>query len=103
MTPLAQSLNASFIEECDVADEASIDALFDKVQQQWGSLDFLVHAIGFSDKKELDGRYVDTSKANFLNTMDISAFSFTSLARRAEKLMPNGGALLTLTYYGAEK
>jgi enoyl-[acyl-carrier protein] reductase I len=103
VTPLAQSLNSTFIEECDVANEVSIDALFDKVEKQWGSLDFLVHAIGFSDKKELDGRYVDTSKQNFLNTMDISAFSFTSVAKRAEKLMPNGGSLLTLTYYGAEK
>jgi enoyl-[acyl-carrier protein] reductase I len=89
--------------ECDVSDEASIDALFDHLQKLWGKIDFLVHAIGFSDKNELRGRYVDTSRANFLMTMDISVYSFTAVCRRAAAIMPEGGSLLTLTYYGAEK
>jgi enoyl-[acyl-carrier protein] reductase I len=86
-----------------VADSASIDAVFSELHGRWGSLDFLVHAIAFSDKAELDGRYLDTSAKNFGQTMLISCYSFTALAQRAEKLMRNGGALLTLTYYGAEK
>jgi enoyl-[acyl-carrier protein] reductase I len=101
--PLAASLGTPFLAECDVGDEASIDALFDRLRAEWGSLDFLVHAIGFSDKAELRGRYVDTSAANFRMTMDISVYSFTAVARRAAAMMPAGGSLLTLTYYGAEK
>ena len=89
--------------ECDVGDEASIDVLFTRLAEKWGKIDFLVHAIGFSDKNELRGRYVDTSKANFALTMDISVFSFTSVCRRAATMMPDGGSLLTLTYYGARK
>jgi enoyl-[acyl-carrier protein] reductase I len=101
--PLAAEVGSDFVVECDVADEASLDRLFAVLQERWGTLDFVVHAIGFSDKNELRGRYVDTSKANFLMTMDISVFSFTSVCRRAAALMPHGGSLLTLTYYGAEK
>jgi enoyl-[acyl-carrier protein] reductase I len=88
---------------CDVTDGASIDAVFERVQTAWGALDFLVHAIAFSDKDQLDGRYVDTTADNFSNTLLISCYSFTAIAQRAEKLMTNGGSLLTLTYYGAEK
>ena len=89
--------------ECDVANEASIDRLFADLATQWDNLDFIVHAIGFSDKSELRGRYVDTSRNNFLMTMDISVYSFTAVVQRAEKMMKNGGSCLTLTYYGAEK
>jgi enoyl-[acyl-carrier protein] reductase I len=101
--PLAAEVNSPLVLPCDVSDMASIDATFDAIKQKWGSLDFVVHAIGFSDKNELSGRYVDTSAANFTNTMFISVYSFTAVAQRAEKMMPNGGSLLTLTYYGAEK
>jgi enoyl-[acyl-carrier protein] reductase I len=101
--PLISSIGMSEMVECDVADEASVDALFARLQALWGKIDFLVHAIGFSDKNELRGRYIDTSRANFLMTMDISVYSFTSVARRAAAMMGPGGSLLTLTYYGAEK
>jgi enoyl-[acyl-carrier protein] reductase I len=101
--PLAASLGTPLLAECDVGNEATIDALFDKLRAEWGTLDFLVHAIGFSDKAELRGRYVDTSAANFRMTMDISVYSFTAVCRRAAAMMPAGGSLLTLTYYGAEK
>jgi len=101
--PLAKELNAALIEPCDVTDAASMDALFDAVQKKWGGLDFLVHAIGFSDKDQLKGRYVDTTAENFAMTMNISCFSFTALAKRAAPLMKDGGSLLTLTYYGAER
>jgi len=101
--PLAAQLGSNIVLPCDVSDEASIDALFDGLAEQWDSMDFIVHAIGFSDKNELRGRYVDTSRANFALSMDISVFSFTSVVKRAEKLMKNGGSCLTLTYYGAEK
>ena len=101
--PLAAEIGASVAGHCDVTDMASIDAVFAKLEKDWGRLDFLVHAIGFSDKDELTGRYVDTSHGNFLRTMDISVYSFTALAQRAEKLMTDGGSLLTMTYYGAEK
>jgi enoyl-[acyl-carrier protein] reductase I len=101
--PLAESLGSSVMIPCDVGDETSLDALFDQLQAAWGSLDFVVHAIGFSDKNELRGRYVETSPANFAMTMNISVYSFTAVCQRAEKMMPNGGSLLTLTYYGAEK
>ena len=100
--PLAESVNSELVLECDVTNNASIDTLFETLQAKWGKLDFVVHAIGFSDKNELRGRYVDTSQDNFRMTMDISVYSFTAVAQRAEKMMPDGGALLTLTYYGAE-
>ena len=101
--PLAADIGALVAGHCDVTDMASIDAVFAALEKQWGRLDFLVHAIGFSDKDELTGRYVDTSHGNFLRTMDISVYSFTALARRAETLMTDGGSMLTMTYYGAEK
>ncbi len=101
--PLAQSIGAPLVLPCDVSDEASIDAVFAAVRENWGRLDFLVHAIAFSDKSELDGKYVDTSRANFLRTLDISCYSFTAVCQRAVPLMTDGGSLLTLTYYGAER
>ncbi len=101
--PLAERLGSDTVLPCDVSDEGSIDALFDALEEKWGKLDFVVHAIGFSDKAELRGRYVDTSRANFQMTMDISVYSFTAVAARAEKMMSDGGSLLTLTYYGAEQ
>ena len=101
--PLAESVGSSLVLPCDVADEASIDAVFDTLAKEWGKLDFVVHAIGYSDKEELRGRYADTSLQNFLTSMHISVYSFTSVARRASAMMNDGGALLTLTYYGAER
>jgi enoyl-[acyl-carrier protein] reductase I len=101
--PLAAEIGAKLLGHCDVTEPATIDAAFAAAQKEWGSIDFLVHAIAHSDRDELDGRYVDTTQDNFVNTMLISCFSFTALAKRAEKLMPNGGSMLTLTYYGAEK
>jgi enoyl-[acyl-carrier protein] reductase I len=101
--PLAAEIGAIVAGDCDVSDEASIDSAFAEIEKMWGKIDFLVHAIGFSDKDELTGRYVDTSVENFDKTMRISVYSFTSVARRAEKLMTDGGSILTLTYYGAEK
>ena len=88
---------------CDVTDEASIDAAFTEIEKEWGQIDFVVHAIAFSDKNELDGLYLNTTRANFLKTMDISVYSFTAVAQRAVPLMKDGGSLLTLTYYGAEQ
>jgi enoyl-[acyl-carrier protein] reductase I len=101
--PLAQELNAHVVGHCDVTDVASIDAVFREVERVWGKLDFLVHCIAFSDRDQLTGRYVDTTEENFCNTLLVSCYSFTAIAQRAEKLMKDGGALLTLTYYGAEK
>jgi enoyl-[acyl-carrier protein] reductase I len=101
--PLAAELGSSLVLPCDVTDAASVDAVFETLRQTWGRLDFLVHAIAFSDKNELDGRYVDTTEKNFSQSLLISCYSFTALAQRAEKLMPDGGSMLTLTYYGAEK
>lgn len=101
--PLASEIGSDLVLPCDVTDPDSMDSVFNTLQQRWGSLDFVVHAIAYSDKSELDGRYVDTSLDNFSKTMLISCYSFTAIAQRAEKLMPNGGSLLTLTYYGAEK
>ena len=101
--PLAQSVGATLVMPCDVADVASVDAMFSEIGRSWGSLDFLVHAIAFSDKSELKGRYADTSRENFIQTMVISCFSFTELARRAVALMPSGGALLTLTFGGSSR
>ena len=101
--PLARDVGGILVGDCDVIEPKSIDAVFAAVSSAWGALDFLVHAIAFSDKDQLDGRYVDTTRENFNKTMLVSCYSFTSIAQRAEKMMPNGGAMLTLTYYGAEK
>ncbi|WP_126976650.1 enoyl-ACP reductase FabI [Frigidibacter oleivorans] len=101
--PLAAQIGVTEMLDCDVADEGSLDAAFDRLQAAWGKLDFVVHAIGFSDKNELRGRYVDTSAANFRMTMDISVYSFTAVCKRAAAMMPDGGSLLTLTYLGAER
>ena len=101
--PLAASVGSSLVLPCDVGDEASIDALFESLKAEWGTMDFIVHAIGFSDKNELRGRYVDTSRQNFLTSMDISVYSFTAVVKRAAEMMTDGGSALTLTYYGAEK
>lgn len=101
--PLAASIGSDIVLPCDVTDPQSIDATFETLRERWGSLDFVVHAIAYSDKEELDGRYVDTTQDNFSKTMLISCYSLTAIAQRAEKLMPDGGSLLTLTYYGAEK
>ncbi len=101
--PLAASVGVKLVLPCDVTDSPSMDAVFEALEKEWGGIDFLVHAVAFSDKDQLDGRYVDTSEDNFAKTMLISCYSFTALAKRAEPLMKDGGSLLTLTYYGAEK
>jgi enoyl-[acyl-carrier protein] reductase I len=101
--PLAEQLGASKVVSADVTNAASLDAAFDEIKRDWGTLDFVVHAIAYSDKDQLKGHYVDTTRENFLNTMDISCFSFTDVCRRALPLMSNGGSLLTLTYIGAER
>ena len=101
--PLAKSLNSEYLLECDVSNGSDIAQLFDHIEKTWGTLDFVVHAIGFSDKNELRGRYVDTSHENFAMTMDISVYSFTAVTRHAEKIMNPGGSLLTMTYFGAEQ
>ena len=101
--PLAADLGSDLLIDCDVADMAKLDAAFDELKAKWGRLDFVVHAIGFSDKNELRGKYVDTSLENFLLTMNISAYSFVAVAKRAREMMAEGGSLLTLSYYGAEK
>ena len=101
--PLAASIGSSLVMPCDVTDEASMDAIFDELKKTWGSIDFIVHAIAYSDKEELKGEYVDTTRDNFQRTMDISVYSFTALARRAAELMTDGGSMITLTYYGAER
>ncbi|WP_321832807.1 enoyl-ACP reductase FabI [Thalassovita sp.] len=103
VTPLAEQLGVEIMLDCDVSDPASLDAAFGEIEKAWSKIDFIVHAIGFSDKNELRGRYVDTSRENFAMTMDISVYSFTSVMQRAEKLMSEGGSALTLTYYGAEQ
>ena len=101
--PLAEGIGATMIEPCDVTDDASVETVMTKIKSTWGSLDFIVHAIAFSDKNELDGLYLNTTRANFLRTMDISVFSFTSVAQKAAALLNPGGSLVTLTYYGAER
>ncbi len=101
--PLAESVGSNFVIEADVTSEASLDAVFESLTERWGRLDFLVHAIAFSDKNELTGKYMNTSRGNFLRTLDISCFSFTDICRRAAPLMSSGGSLLTLTYAGAER
>lgn len=101
--PLAEQIGAKLVLPCDVTDEASVDATFATIEKEWGQIDFVVHAIAFSDKSELDGLYLNTTRANFLRTMDISCYSFTAVAQRAVPLMKDGGSLLTLSYYGAER
>jgi enoyl-[acyl-carrier protein] reductase I len=101
--PLAQTVGANIVLPCDVTDDASLDRVFETLRGDWGRLDFLVHAIAFSDKEELKGQYLATSRRNFAQTMDISCYSFTACAQRAAPLMTEGGSLLTLTYYGAER
>ena len=101
--PLAASLGVTQLMDCDASDPASLDAAFAQLESAWGSLDFVVHAVAYSDKEELRNRYVDTSPENFRMTMDVSVYSFTAVAQRAEKLMTNGGSMVTLTYYGAER
>lgn len=101
--PLAASIGSTFVRECDVTDEAAIDTLFTEIAQHFGSLDFLVHAIAFAPRAELSGRFSETTRDGFRMALDISVYSLVGLARRARSLMPNGGSILTLTYYGAEK
>ena len=101
--PLAESVGSNIVLPCDVSNDASIDAVFSTIEKEWGSLDFVIHSVAYSDKDELSGRYVDTSRDNFKLTLDISCFSFTTIAQRAAALMPNGGSLITLTYSGAER
>jgi len=101
--PLAESINCDFLVSCDVSDENSIAELFSQIEKKWGKIDFVVHAVAFSDKNELKGRYVDTSLGNFLNTMHISCYSFTAVSKHAEKIMNDGGSLITLSYFGAER
>jgi enoyl-[acyl-carrier protein] reductase I len=101
--PLAESVGSDLVLPCDVSDEASIDAAFEAIREKWGRLDFAVHAIAYSDKEELKGKYLNTSRENFTKSLDISCYSFTAMAQRAVPLMTEGGSLLTLTYYGAER
>jgi enoyl-[acyl-carrier protein] reductase I len=101
--PLAESVGAKIIEPCDVSDIESVDKVFSEIKQKWGKIDFIVHALAFSDRRELQGMYAETSRENFVNTMVISCFSFTELAKRAAEIMPDGGSLLTLTYGGATR
>ncbi len=101
--PLAKSINSDIVLSCDVLDDEDIEKTFVELQNRWGKIDFLVHAIAFSDKEELKGNYVDTSRENFVNTMNVSVYSFTAIAKRASEIMNNGGAMITLTYYGSEK
>ena len=103
VVPLAEEIGSDMVFPCDVTDDASMDSLFQNLKERWGRLDFFVHAIAFSDKDQLGGRYVDTTAENFNQTLAISCYSFTALANRAEKLMSEGGSMVTLTYYGAEK
>jgi enoyl-[acyl-carrier protein] reductase I len=101
--PLAESVKSKIVLPCDVTDDASVDKVFAEIKSAWGGLDFVVHAIAFSDKEQLKGRYVETTRQNFTQTLDISCFSFTAVCERAQKMMPNGGSLLTLSYFGAER
>ena len=101
--PLAEKVGSNFLVECDVSDETSVATLFSEIKKKWGQLDFLVHAIGFSNKDELRGRYIETSKENFTNTLSVSTFSLTEVSKKAENMINEGGSILTLTYYGSEK
>ena len=103
VTPLAESVGSDIVIPCDVSSDEAIDNTFNLLKEKWNSIDFLVHAIAYSDKEELKGEYVDTTRENFYKTMDISVYSFTAVAQRAAAMMPNGGSMITLTYYGAEK
>ena len=103
LSPLAQSVDSEMVMQCDVTDEHSLETVFNTIRGNWGKIDFVVHAIAYSDKDELKGEYINTSRDNFLRTLDISCFSFTSVAKYAAELMPDGGSLLTLSYYGAER
>ena len=103
VTPLAASVGSNLVMPCDVTNEASMDVVFSTLKQNWGKMDFVLHAIAYSDKEELKGGYVDTSRQNFQRTMDISVYSFTAVAKRAAAMMNDGGSMLTLTYYGAER
>jgi enoyl-[acyl-carrier protein] reductase I len=103
VAPLAEQVGSNFLIDCDVSDMDALDRAFDALKARWETIDFVVHAIGFSDKNELRGKFVDTSLDNFLTSMNISVYSFVAVARRARAMMPNGGSLLTLSYYGAEK
>ncbi len=103
VAPLAESVGSSFMVDVDVTDEASMDAAFTRLADEWGSLDFVVHAIAYSDKNELSGRYADTSRQNFLNSMEISCYSLVDVARRSAPLMKNGGSIITMTYLGAQR
>jgi len=103
VSPLADSVGSDLVLPCDVTDMASVDAVFDAIAEKWGKLDFVIHAIAYSDKEELKGGYIDTTLDNFLKTMNISCYSFTAVAQRARKLMTDGGSLITLTYFGAER
>jgi enoyl-[acyl-carrier protein] reductase I len=101
--PLAAELGSDLLLPCDVTDEASLDVLFETLEKKWGTLDFVVHAVAYSDKNELKGQYLDTTRDNFRQTMEISCYSFTDIAKRASALMPNGGSMITLTYSGSER
>jgi len=101
--PLAKQLGSDFVLPCEATEDASLDSVFAAIKKTWGGLDFAVHAIAYSDKEELKGRYLETSRVNFLNTLDVSCYTFTSMCQRAVPLMPHGGSLLTLTYSGAER
>ena len=103
VVPLAESVGSDIVIPCDVSNDEEIDKTFNLLKEKWNSIDFLVHAIAYSDKEELKGEYVDTTRENFYKTMDISVYSFTAVAQRAAAMMPNGGSMITLTYYGAEK
>ena len=103
VTPLAESVGSDIVLPCDVTDDASVDAVFAEIQNKWGKLDFVLHAIAYSDKDELKGKYVDTSAENFTQSMQISCYSFTAICQRAQAMMPDGGSLLTLTYAGSER
>ena len=101
--PLAESIGSNIVLPCDVSSDEAIDQTFQALKEKWGTIDFVVHAIAYSDKEELKGEYIDTSRKNFYTTMDISVYSFTAVAKRAADMMPNGGSMLTLTYHGAER
>ena len=101
--PLGESIGSEIILPCDVTETPSVEKVFNEIKEKWGKLDFVVHGIGFSDKEELKGRYVDTSRENFINTIDVSVYSFTEVSKLASSIMPDGGSILTLTYYGAER
>jgi enoyl-[acyl-carrier protein] reductase I len=103
VVPLVEPLKPAALIDCDVSNQGSLDAAFEELKKKWDTIDFVVHAIAFSDKDQLKGRYIDTTPENFRMTMDISCYSFTAVAQRAEKMMPNGGSMLTLSYYGAER